>query len=137
MVSILYKVFVFLITVDICTNHCTFFAYTIIAKIHQIAKFSVLLTFLSNISVFAWFRTLPSKMTHLSTIIGVAFNFCHISLALSLTILFRFLCLFFVGFVLRVLFFLAFLVRTISCFVSDLSTVATLSFELFFSALSF
>ena len=69
-------------------------------------------------------------MTHFSTI--VTFNFCHIGLALSLTILFRVLCLLFVRFVLRVLFSLAFLVRTISCFVSNLSTVATSSFELFF-----
>ena len=134
LVSLHYKVFVFLITVDVCTNHWTLFAYVIIADIHQFAEFLVLLTFSSNISVFVCFQTVPSKMNHFSTI--VEFNFCHIGLAFSFPILFRFLCLFFVGFVLGVLFFLSFLVNTISCFVCNLSTVATSSFELFFCPFS-
>ena len=46
-------------------------------------------------------------MTHFYKI--VTFNFCHICLAFSFTVLFGFLCLFFVRFVLRVLFFLIFL----------------------------
>ena len=129
MVSVHYYLFVFFITVGICTDHHAFFAYTTIAQILQFGEFAVLLIFSSKISIFAWYRTVTSKMTHFSTI---NLNSCHIGLALSLTIFFRFLHLLFVGFVLRVLFFLAFLVRTICCFVSNLSTVATSSFELFF-----
>ena len=70
------------------------------------------------------------KMTHFSSI--KTLNFCHICFALTPIVLFRFLCLFFLGLVLRVIFFLAFLVGTIRRFVSNLSIVATSSFELFF-----
>ena len=59
--SVHYHLFVSFITVGICTNHCTLFTYTIIAQIHQFGEFPVLLFFLSNISICAWLRAVPSK----------------------------------------------------------------------------